>query len=290
VRRTFTVGDAPSRRRRPQGQCDLLDWVGHRAFVTVLHGDLVFAGMESVVRGIVERAEEIEIAVLDLTEVTEIDLAAVRLLAGLGTWLGERGVVLAVVAPPDGELLAAIPAESFELFPDLDAATEWCEERLLAAHGGTVPGGERLPLTEHRLARGLEPELVERLAAILEPRRFAAGETIFSAGDPATEVFLLVAGEVRIEIDLGDGRARRLATLMPGLSFGEVAIADVPARPVTVRGESDGEALVLTVADFERLGETDPILQAALMRNLLAAFYEVIGRMTREVGTFFAGR
>ena len=36
VRRSFTVADAPSRRRRPQGQCDLLEWVGHRAFVTVL--------------------------------------------------------------------------------------------------------------------------------------------------------------------------------------------------------------------------------------------------------------
>ena len=33
-----------------------------------------------------------------------------------------------------------------------------------------------------------------------------------------------------------------------------------------------------------------PALQAALMRNLLASFYEVIGRMTREVGSLFDGR
>jgi len=291
VRRTFTVADAPSRRRRPQDQCDLLDAVGRRAFVTVLHGDLVFAAMESVVRGIVEREPGLEIAVLDLTEVTEIDLAAVRLLAGLGSWMGERDLRLAVVAPPEGELLAAIPADGFELFPDLDAATEWCEEQLLAALGADLAGAERLPLAEHRLTSGFSPEMVERLAAILEPRPFAAGETIFRAGDPATEVYLLAAGEVRQEIDLGDGRSRRLATLMPGLSFGEIAIAaDAPARPVTVRGESDGEVLVLTVAAFERLGGSDPVLQTALMRNLLAAFYEVIGRITREVGTFFEGR
>ncbi len=227
---------------------------------------------------------------LDLTEVTEIDLAAARLLAGLGAWMSARDLVLAVVEPPDGELLAAIPVDGFELFPDLDAATEWCEERLLAAHGAPSAGEERLPLAEHRLTRGFAPEMVERLAAVLEPRRFAAGETIFSAGEEARAVYLLLAGEVRIEIDLGDGRARRLATLMPGLSFGEVAIADVPVRPVTVRGESDGECLMLSVETFERLGETDPALQTALMRNLLAAFYEVIGRITREVGTFFEGR
>jgi glutaminase len=290
VRRSFTVADSPSRRRRPQGQCDLLDGVGRRAFVTVLHGDLVFAAMESVVRGIVGRAEEIEIAVIDLAEVTEIDLAAARVMAGLGSWMAERGLALALVAAPDSDLLATVPGENFEFFPDLDAATEWCEERLLAAHGAPSAGGERLPLAEHRLAQGFDPEMVERLAAVLEPRPFAAGETIFGAGEEAREVFLLVAGEVRIEIDLGDGRARRLATLMPGLSFGEVALADVPARPVTVRGECAGECLVLSVDAFERLGEADPVLQTALMRNLLASFYEAIGRMTREVATFFEGR
>lgn len=290
VRRSFNVGDAPSRRRRPQGQCDLLEWVGWRATVTVLHGDLVFAAMESVVRGIVERAEETEIAVIDLTEVTEVDLAASRLLAALGGWLAEQGTALALVAPPGADLLDGVPAERFERFTDLDAATEWCEERLLAAHGGAAASAERVPLSQHRLANGFDPAMVERLAAVLEPLPFAVGETIFRAGDPAEAVYLLLAGEVRIEIDLGDGHSRRLATLMPGLSFGEVAIADVPARPVTARGESAGECLVLSVAAFERLGESDPVLQTALMRNLLASFYEVIGRMTREVGTFFEGR
>ena len=290
IRRTFTVADAPSRRRRPQGECDLLDMAGRRAHVTVLHGDLVFAATEAVVRAVVARAGRTEIAVLDLTEVTEIDLAAARLLAGLGAWMRERGELLAVVAPPDGDLLAAIPADRFERFDDLDAATEWCEERLLDAYGGGSAGAERRALSEHRLARGFDPDLVERLAAVLEPRPFAAGETIFAAGEEAREVFLLVAGEVRLEIDLGDGRARRLATLMPGLSFGEVAIVEPAARPLSARGERAGECLVLSVEAFERLGESDPVLQTALMRNLLASFYEVIGRMTREVGTFFQGR
>lgn len=59
----------------------------------------------------------------------------------------------------------------------------------------------------------------------------------------------------------------------------------MPARPVDVRGESDGECLVLTIEGFDRLGESDPALQAALMRNLLVSFYETIGRMTREIGS-----
>lgn len=285
VRRTYTVADVPSRRRRPQGQCDLLDRVGRRCRVHVLHGDLVFAAMEAVVRDVVEEAEGLEIAVLDLTEVTELDLAAARLLAALAASLEGERTELVVVAPEDGELLARIPTDGFRLFADLDTASEWCEEQLLAAHGGAVATAERVALAEHRLARGFDPAMVERLAEVLEPLPFAAGETIYAAGDPAAEVYLLVAGEVTVGIDPGDGRMRRLATLTPGLAFGEVALADVVARPVSVRGEREGECLVLTVAAFERLGETDPALQTALMRNLLASFYEVIGRMTREVAS-----
>lgn len=290
VRRTYTVADVPSRRRRPEGQCDLLDRVGGRVVVHVLHGDLVFAAMEAVVRRIVEEAGEIEIAVVDLTEVTEMDLAAARMLSALGAWLAERDIALAIVAPSDGDLLARTPTDGFELFSDLDAAAEWCEDRLLAAHGGASAVNERVPLAEHRLARGFDAAMLERFEAALVSRPFGVGETIFAAGDPAAEVYLLLAGEVTVEIDLGDGKRRRLATLMPGLAFGEVALVDVPARPVSVRGECAGECLVLRLEAFEHLGETDPGLQAALMRNLLASFYEQIGRMTREVGTLFAGR
>ena len=82
-----------------------------------------------------------------------------------------------------------------------------------------------------------------------------------------------------------DGRPRRLATLTPGLAFGEIALAGVEARPVDVRGEIDGEFLVLGLDAFERLAETDPGLQAALLLNLLGSFYETISRMTREVGS-----
>jgi glutaminase len=289
VRRTYTVADVPSRRRRPEGQCSLLDWVGHRCLVHVLHGDLVFAAMESVVRTIVEGAEEIEIAVIDLTEVTEMDLAAARLLVALGVWQEEHDATLVVVAAEDSDLLEEIPRDSFRRFDDLDTASVWCEERLLAEHGASAAGDERLSLAEHRLVRGLDAAMLDRLEEILESRHFAVDETIFTAGDPATDVFLLIAGEVTVEIEI-DGHRRRLATLTPGLAFGEVALADVPSRPVSVRGERAGECLVLSLEAFDQLSETDPALQTALMRNMLASFYDTIGRTAREAGSLFGRR
>lgn len=288
VRRSYSVADVPSRRRRPPEQCAVLDRTGSRCVVHVLHGDLVFAAMESVVRGVVEQAGEIEAVVIDLTEVTEIDLAANRLLAGLASWMEGEGRALVFVAPPHSHVLAELPGDGARVFPDRDAATEWCEERLLAAEGTQSVVGGPVPLAEHRLTAGFDPPMLAAFAELLSRRPFAAGETIFARGDDADAAFLLLAGEVTVEVEVEDGM-RRLATLTPGLAFGEVALAGVPLRPVTVRGESDGECLALSVTDFERLAAHHPDLQAALMRNLLASFYETIGRMSREVGVHFDG-
>ncbi len=289
VRRTYTVADIPSRRRRPTGQSEALAEVGGRCVVQVLHGDLVFAAMESVIRALVEQADEIDLAVVDLTEVTEIDVAAGRLLGALGAWMAESEKTLVLVAPAHADLLAGLPTDGVRVFADLDAATEWCEEQLLAAGGAAVASDGRVSLAEQRLTRGFDAQMLAALEAVLGSRSFVAGETIFAAGDPADAIYLLVEGEVTIEIEFETGR-RRLATLTPGHAFGEVALADFPVRPAGVHSETAGECLVLTVASFNRLGEEDPALQAALMRNLLASFYEVIGRMTREVGSLFDGR
>ena len=284
VRRSYTVAEVPSRRRRPEAQSAALAAAGSRCVVQILHGDLVFAAMETVVRGIVERAASVDIEVLDLTEVTELDLGAGRLLVGLAQAMEAEGRALAIVVPAGRDLLDGLAAERLEAFPDLDRATEWCEERLLATHGPESAPAPRLTLAEHRLARGLDPAQLAALEEATVPLRFGPGERIFAVGDPADAAFLLLEGEVTLELEIAS-TLRRIATLTPGFSFGEFAFADASARPVGVRAETAGECLVLTLDAFERMGEREPSLQAALLRNLLAGYYEIIGRTRREIGS-----
>jgi glutaminase len=289
VRRTYTVAEVPSRRRRPEAESTTLAAAGSRCVVQILHGDLVFAATESVVRGIVERAAGIDIEVLDLTEVTELDLGAGRLLIGLAESMAAEGRVLAIVVPATGDLFDGLGTGRLEVFPDLDRATEWCEERLLAAHGSGPAPLPRVGLAEHRLTRGLDPSQLAVLEEAVVPLRFDEGERIFAVGDPADAAFLLLEGEVTVELEIA-GTRRRLSTLTPGFSFGEFAFADVSARPVSVRAETAGECLVLSLDAFEKIGEQTPALQAALLRNLLAGYYEIIGRTTRGVGSLLGGR
>ena len=93
-------------------------------------------------------------------------------------------------------------------------------------------------------------------------------------------------GEVAIAVDLAGGGSRRLSTLTPGMTFGETALLQRgPRRTAHVRGEEEGELRVLSAQDFDELAGTDPALQAALLRNLLAATHEIVGRLTTQVAS-----
>jgi CRP-like cAMP-binding protein len=67
----------------------------------------------------------------------------------------------------------------------------------------------------------------------MERRSFAARQTVVRKGDPADELFLVVRGGLSVVSESPDGRQRRLATLSPGVGFGEPSIvegAGAPAR------------------------------------------------------------
>jgi len=102
------------------------------------------------------------------------------------------------------------------------------------------------------------------------------------AGDRADEIFLVVAGEVSINLPLGDGVRRRIATLTPGMSFGELAVLGHDVRTVEAIADGDVELALLRADAFHALHDEDPGLQAALLANMLAGAYELVARATAE--------
>ena len=178
IRDAWDVGSAPSSRRRTPDEQEVLNEYGACARVYALHGDLLFAGAESVVREFTERAPELEVIVLDISRVAEIAGVARRMLAATRAALEERGCRLALV-DPDGELTGA----QIEVFDDPDEATAWAEDRLIERHGGTLATTAPIALAEHGLAGDLRPDELGALRPLLERRSVAAGELIVSAGD-----------------------------------------------------------------------------------------------------------
>jgi glutaminase len=279
VRASYNLADVPSRRRRPTSQQHALRQLGTRARVYELQGDLMFAGAERVVRSIVDAGDDVVIVVLDLSAVDRIASPAARIMTELRGLLSEHGQELAVVADgPQATQLGGLPR-----FERVDAAREWCEDRILADAGLADSGRDPVRLAGHGLCRGLDTEGLAELRSLLTERRFPAGAMIFRAGDPATDIFLLVEGEVAVTLRMQDGSTRRLATLPSGSTVGELAVVGEATRTADVSAQTDVTLMALDANSFEALERSQPALKARLLQNMLAGAYEAVARMSREL-------
>jgi len=252
----------------------------------------VFAVIEALVRRIVKRSADLDHAVVELRRVTRIDDSAIAILADLVTTFTRAGKSLLVV---DGgahardlrrleERLAAPESQGRALvFPNLDSALEWCENRLLARGEADLRPTGSLRLAEHRVCRGLDPKMIVRLESLLVRQRFAPGELITRRGEPADRLYLLVRGEVSVVVELANGVPVRLSTLSPGMAFGELAVVERGVRSADVRADGDVECWALSVDAFDALGETDPRLKMKLLENLLANVSQMLVHANREI-------
>jgi len=125
---------------------------------------------------------------------------------------------------------------------------------LAVAAIGVVRAAEQravIPERELQLLRGvpmfapLPMTVLEQLATTLESRRFEAGTDLVREGEPGNCFYVIADGQADV---LHHGR--RVAALIKGEGFGEIALLrDVP-RTATVRAMTEVETLRLGRADF----------------------------------------
>jgi CRP-like cAMP-binding protein len=75
---------------------------------------------------------------------------------------------------------------------------------------------------------------IEQLARGLEPVDVAVGQVVFRQGDVGDHYFVIESGEAEV---IGDGQL--VATLGPGLGFGEIALLRRVRRTATVRATTE---------------------------------------------------
>lgn len=100
-----------------------------------------------------------------------------------------------------------------------------------------------------------------------EPRRFRAGEVIFSAGDPGDGFYVIESGRVQILAAFGGAEPRALATIASGDFFGEMSVLDDAPRSATAKAEVDTTAIFLGRDELLNLLERQPRLALNLIRE-----------------------
>jgi len=98
-------------------------------------------------------------------------------------------------------------------------------------------------------------------------RVYAAGETIFNAGDRGNCMFIVLAGTVRIVRDAGHGEDT-LAELGPGEFFGEMALVDNSTRIASAVAVGTTRLAEIDRARFVYLVGQQPAFALTVMRVL----------------------
>ena len=292
IRHELTGAVVRSKRMRAPHERTRLDEEGRRIRLIEVQGGLFFGSTERLVRRVDELSAEADYIILDLRRVHDADTAAGRLLVELDTGLAERGrrLILAHLRS-DGRLaslhalLAAHGDGEARLFEHRDNALEWCENSLLASTA------EARDLTKFSLAqldifKGLDRDEIRILEGMVRPMVFEAGETIVREGDEARLFFVVARGVVTVQLRIrkeGGDRVLRVASLGPGVSFGEMALIDGGRRSADIVADERAVCYGFSVEQLREAGKTHPNLLLTIMGNMMRDFSERLRRANNEI-------
>ena len=121
-------------------------------------------------------------------------------------------------------------------------------------------------LAQVPLFSALTPKQLHRLGALVQRRRYAAGEVIFHEGDAGTALYIIENGEVKIVLGSAEGKEVVLRLFGRSDFFGELALLDGEPRSANAVAREACNLLLLRRADFLQFLVDEP--QVAV--NLLA--------------------
>jgi CRP/FNR family transcriptional regulator, cyclic AMP receptor protein len=161
-----------------------------------------------------------------------------------------------------------------------------CWKRL---HSGdySLPGVKisAMPLTETQkqvlskvpLFSGLNQSEMEFIAGRVIPRKYSAGQIVFSEGDPCSGLYVVASGHVRIYKTSSSGREQVLSIDGPGSSVAELPVFDGGNYPASVSAVDDVILLFVSKHDFHELCLTHPQVALKVLRVVGARLRRLVG-------------
>ena len=272
--RVYTGAAAPSRRQHAVEIRAYLNEHARRIKYLCLHGVLAVDGVEHIIRRMRDMAPETHSFILDLHEVIGISESAARLLNQARVGFGEDGIAVVCARIRDyraimGPLSKAVRRgdRGFLVFEDNDLAVEWCENRLVRE----LPeaSATKRSLADSVLFRGVPKTLLEQIEVVMQSHVYAQGEQILRKGQEGDgRVFFIESGHVSILVPLQTGAHQRIASLGPGMEFGELALLGQMTRSASVYADTEVRCRILEAGDFGRIADRVPLLKIAVLENL----------------------
>jgi CRP-like cAMP-binding protein/anti-anti-sigma regulatory factor len=288
IRRQHRCDELTSKRVRPAADAAILRRAGARARVLELEGVLFFGNADDLSRVVRDLFLQCDSAVLDLRAISDIDASGANILQGMvqSSRTGGKSLLFCNVPAALRALLGGLAAGGGAplVFPDLDTALEWLEERVLRSHAAERGMGEALTIWTHPLLEGFDAAERDALGARLVQRRFAAGSTLCAQGEPADRMWLLTRGSVSVRVRAADREAGlRVSSCAAGTAVGEMALLQFGLRSASVLADEEVEAYELSCESFEWLSRTQPQAAAKILKNIATELSRRLRERTEDL-------
>ena len=132
-------------------------------------------------------------------------------------------------------------------------------------------------LSQVGLFAGLSEAELTFLSQRAVPRKFSAGEIVFSEGDPCTGMYVVESGQVRIFKTSVGGREQVLSIDGPGGSIAELPVFDGGNYPASVSAVEDSTLLFIGKQDFQALCLTHPQVALKVLRVVGTRLRKLVG-------------
>jgi CRP/FNR family cyclic AMP-dependent transcriptional regulator len=123
-------------------------------------------------------------------------------------------------------------------------------------------------LAAHPIFSKLSPAERDEIVRMMGEQALPAKQVVFLAGDPPDRLYVIVSGEVHINILSDEGDPTLLNILRTGDIFGEIALLDDKPRSASATCATACRFLTLERAVFRRLIERNSALAAAVIKVL----------------------
>lgn len=110
---------------------------------------------------------------------------------------------------------------------------------------------------------------MKQVEAVTYSQVSAPGDRILMAGQAGDgRIFFVESGQVSILVPLEDGAHQRIASLGPGMEFGEMALLGQTTRSASVYADTTVTCRILESENLDKISDQVPLLKITLLENL----------------------
>jgi CRP/FNR family transcriptional regulator len=140
-----------------------------------------------------------------------------------------------------------------------------------------TPSNIKQTLSRVPIFSGLEESELNFLVQRAVPRHYAAGEIVFTEGEPCSGLYVVQTGQIRIFKSSASGREQVLSIDGPGSSVAELPVFDGGNYPASVATLEGSTLLFVSKQDFQSLCLAHPQVALKVLKVVGARLRRLVG-------------